>query len=327
MTVFISHSSKDVASYTLLGMVLDGARIDRWDVTTMSRGASIADQLRTAINTCKTCVFIATRSSVESQWCLAELGAFWGAGKRVILFMVDPDLDKSALPAQFRENLHATSATQVIEAIRESESRIAAGLPNFFCEVIDSREELYSRCTQLIKSSKDIRDTTWGKRAPAPQASAEKTRVEYRAAVDAHIKDGKFYQELLTSEGREEYIEESALLKETYKGNYECRVLQVDISELSMLEMMIGDTKRIIFSHVNTYDRAQGIQYLYCESEPLAKIFLQFYADTWSRSTDLQKFEANRKKKLKNKNKSDLKSTVGFKTEDTSSATGLPMTS
>ena len=296
MTVFISYSEKDVALYALLGMALDGEHIDRWDVTKMSPGASLADQLRCAINACATCVFIATRSSVESRWCLAELGAFWGAGKRVILFMVDPDLDKSALPHQFRENLHATSVAQLIKAIRESESRIAAGLPNFFCEVIGPREELYRRCTQLIKSSTAIRDATWGKRAPAPQPSAEKTRDEYRKAVDAHIKDGKFYQELLTSEGREEYIKESALLKETYKGNYECKVLQVDISKLSMLEMMIGDTQRIIFSHVNTYDRAQGIQYLYCESEPLAKIFLQFYADTWSRSTDLLEFLENRKK-------------------------------
>ena len=83
----------------------------------MALGESIADRLRRAIDACEVCVFIATRRSVESPWCLAELGAFWGAGKRVLLFMADPDLNETSLPPQFNGILRADSGLALIEAI------------------------------------------------------------------------------------------------------------------------------------------------------------------------------------------------------------------
>lgn len=86
MGVFISHSQKDEAAYSGFCLALDGKHIDRWDPESMAIGQSLADQLREAIRICDTCVFLATKRSVESKWCMAELGAFWGAGNMSLSF-------------------------------------------------------------------------------------------------------------------------------------------------------------------------------------------------------------------------------------------------
>ena len=118
MPVFISHSFKDEAIYSAICLALDGARLDRWDPKSMSAGNSLAGQLRDAILSCEVCVFLATRSSIESRWCLAEVGAFWGSGKTVVIFLADPDLTDAVLPPQFEGNLMARNAYELIQAIK-----------------------------------------------------------------------------------------------------------------------------------------------------------------------------------------------------------------
>src|SRR5215218_3016553 len=117
MPTFLSHSFKDEAVYTAICLAIDAVGIKRWDSATMSPGESLADQLRDAIRECEVCAFIATRRSIESPWCLAELGAFWGADKRVLLFMADPDLSDSMLPPQFKGNLRVNTAQDLIKAL------------------------------------------------------------------------------------------------------------------------------------------------------------------------------------------------------------------
>ncbi len=120
MPVFISHSFKDEAIYSTLCLALDSAGIKRWDPASMSAGDPLAGQLYEAISKCEVCVSIATRRSIESPWCLAELGAFWGAGKKVVLFLVDPDLTDAMLPPQFKGNLQANTAQELINAIKDA---------------------------------------------------------------------------------------------------------------------------------------------------------------------------------------------------------------
>jgi hypothetical protein len=49
---------------------------------------------------------------------MAELGAFWGAGKQVIIFLADPEVSEAQLPAQFQGNLWTRDARRVLETIR-----------------------------------------------------------------------------------------------------------------------------------------------------------------------------------------------------------------
>jgi len=79
------------------------------------------------------CVFLATARSLQSGWCLAELGAFWGAGKKVIIYRADPTIDQSKLPPQFRENLWTTDASDLVEGIKDNDSSSVRRIPNGYC--------------------------------------------------------------------------------------------------------------------------------------------------------------------------------------------------
>ncbi len=115
--VFISHSHEDEAAYSVLCLALDSSGVSRWDVSQLSLGQSLAEGLRSAIEQCSMCIFLATSRSIESKWCLAELGAFWGSGKRVVIYVADPTVDESKLPPQFLGNLRTTDANRLIHSI------------------------------------------------------------------------------------------------------------------------------------------------------------------------------------------------------------------
>lgn len=118
MSIFVSHSQEDEAAYSSFCLTLDGYGVGRWDPETMAVGQSLADQLREAIRICDACVFLATKRSVASKWCMAELGAFWGAGKQVMIFLADPKIGEAQLPPQFREHLRTRDARRVLETIK-----------------------------------------------------------------------------------------------------------------------------------------------------------------------------------------------------------------
>jgi len=296
MKVFISKSDKDEAIYSTLCVALDSQHVERWDTETMTVGNSLSEQLLNAIKECRLCVFIATRRSIESQWCLAELGAFWGAGKTVIIFLADPDLAETVLPPQLRGNLIASNADRLITAIRDAEQRESTAPygqnETTVCRRIRNREELYIQCLELIRSCRCIRDTTWGKRARELSPKEKKARDEYRLIIEQALDENKEYMELLTSEGRDEYLLESEKLAEKHT-HYQCRVLQVDISDFAMLDMMIGDNRHMMFSHIAA-EEPHDVQYLYVESEDLVSLFRQYYSDIWQHSTKLSGFLAKK---------------------------------
>lgn len=118
--IFISHDHNDSAMYSTLSLALKSKDIECWDVSEMSAGKSLPEQLREAIKKCGLCVFIATSRSVKSKWCNAELGAFWGFGKTVIVFLADPEIEEENLPPQFKDNLMTADADKLIEAIERT---------------------------------------------------------------------------------------------------------------------------------------------------------------------------------------------------------------
>ncbi len=119
MSVFISYSQDDQAAYSALCLALDGQQIARWDASSMVPGRPLSDQLQHAIQGCEACIFLATRRSIASRWCMAELGAFWGAGKNVVIYDADPDINEADFPPQFQGNLRTSDARQLVDAIRD----------------------------------------------------------------------------------------------------------------------------------------------------------------------------------------------------------------
>jgi hypothetical protein len=118
MPTFISYSQKDEAAFTTLCLALEGQKIDYWDPKTMRVGASLKEQIRESIKKCDACIFLATHNSIDSEWCLAEMGAFWGAGKTVIVFMADSSLSENEVPVQFKGDLWTRDTRKVLESVK-----------------------------------------------------------------------------------------------------------------------------------------------------------------------------------------------------------------
>lgn len=98
MAVFISHSFENKPEFDNIADALAQAGVPYWNPNDVKPGSSLRDQLRQAVDHCSVCVFIATHRALESSWCGAELGAFWGAGKPVIIYLSDSSLQEDDLP-------------------------------------------------------------------------------------------------------------------------------------------------------------------------------------------------------------------------------------
>lgn len=114
--IFISYSQRDQAPYSSLCLALENEKLAYWASSSMKAGTPLKDQLREAIAKCDACIFIATQSSIESKWCLAETGAFWGAGKRIILYKANPDIDP---PPLFHGDLWTCDVREIIQQVKE----------------------------------------------------------------------------------------------------------------------------------------------------------------------------------------------------------------
>ena len=76
------------------------------------------DELRDAILRCSSCIFIATSDSLESGWCQAEIGAFWGVARPVIVYLTDDGLTEDKLPKQFKGDKFASTIREVVVAAK-----------------------------------------------------------------------------------------------------------------------------------------------------------------------------------------------------------------
>lgn len=71
------------------------------------------------------CIFVATHRALESSWCGTELGAFWGAGKPVIVYLADSSLSDEELPPIVQGDVWERRLSRV--AARAKELIVEAG--------------------------------------------------------------------------------------------------------------------------------------------------------------------------------------------------------
>jgi hypothetical protein len=116
---FVSYSFEDKAKFDNILLAFENAGIPVWNSKEIAAGESLRDKLRSAIASCLACVFIATRNSVASGWCQAELGAFWGAAKPVIIYLDNGDLRGDELPKQFQSDKWATTIREVVNSVKQ----------------------------------------------------------------------------------------------------------------------------------------------------------------------------------------------------------------
>jgi hypothetical protein len=99
VSIFVSHSFEDTPDFQNVTDLLGRDGVAYWNPSEVRAGLSLREQLRAAVNQCEACIFIATAKSVASSWCGSELGAFWGAGKPIVVYLADSSLPESALPS------------------------------------------------------------------------------------------------------------------------------------------------------------------------------------------------------------------------------------
>lgn len=290
MPTFISHKFEDVAIYSAICLALDAGGVERWDPAKMTRGDSLADQLRDAIRECEVCIFLATRRSIDSAWCLAELGAFWGAGKRVLLFMADPDLTDAMLPPQFKGDLKVASAQELIDSVKattEVHNKLLAEVTaSAEITILDDRTHLYKKTAEILRGAKRMfLDTTWGPIAPHPSEAQEAALQDYLKERDNARERGVECRELFAGEGRAGRI--ATAKEQCKKGNLLIKVVDAGTELPYMPDIAVADGRHIVISNVGA-QKAGQIRYMYIRSEGLAQLFHDWYWECWGKLNGIE---------------------------------------
>lgn len=126
MAVFISHSFENKPEFDNIADALVQAGIPYWNPNEVKPGSSLREQLRQAVDESNVCVFIATHRALDSSWCGAELGAFWGAGKPVIVYLAESSLQEDSLPPIVQGDVWERRISRVVtragELVKEARS-------------------------------------------------------------------------------------------------------------------------------------------------------------------------------------------------------------
>jgi CheY-like chemotaxis protein len=125
MSVFVSHSFENKPEFENVADALAARGVSYWNPAEIRPGESLREQLRVAVERCSVCVFVATRKSIGSSWCGAELGAFWGAGKPIIVYVAEPSLADDELPQIVQGDVWERRLARIAERAHEIEQ--AAG--------------------------------------------------------------------------------------------------------------------------------------------------------------------------------------------------------
>jgi TIR domain-containing protein len=125
LAVFISYSFQDPHKFQDVCFAFESANIKFWNSDEIAAGQSLRDALRTNIRRCTACVLIATPNSLDSAWCQAELGAFWGIGQPVIVYLADESLSEDKLPKQFHGDKFARTIREVVTAVKARDGEVS----------------------------------------------------------------------------------------------------------------------------------------------------------------------------------------------------------
>jgi CheY-like chemotaxis protein len=139
LAVFISHSFENKPEFDNISDALAQAGVPYWNPDKVKPGSSLRDQLRQAVEKCCLCIFIATHRALKSSWCGAELGAFWGAGKPVIVYLADSSLVEDDLPPIVQGDVWERRISRVVsrasELVEETASKLAESTTNASTQV------------------------------------------------------------------------------------------------------------------------------------------------------------------------------------------------
>ncbi|ESA36963.1 gun4 domain-containing protein [Leptolyngbya sp. Heron Island J] len=132
--IFISHSSQDAElARDLISLIRDAFNIPPEDIRCTSvdgyrlpGGADTDEQLRTEVSECEMFLGLLSNVSVRSTYVIFELGARWGASKKLIPLLA-PGFEPSSLerPISNLNSLRCDSAAQLQQLLTELSIQLA----------------------------------------------------------------------------------------------------------------------------------------------------------------------------------------------------------
>jgi hypothetical protein len=123
MTAFISHSFENKPEFENVTDALEFKGVGFWNPAEIRAGGSLREQLRAAVERCSLCIFIATRKSIDSSWCGAELGAFWGAGKPIVVYLAEASLKDDELPQIVQGDVWERRISKIADRAKEIDAQ------------------------------------------------------------------------------------------------------------------------------------------------------------------------------------------------------------
>lgn len=119
--VFISYPSGSGEFAELLVNFLKAQDIQAiWiDKDEISAGENINHRLKNGVNESACCIFLLNSHSLVSPWCMAEVGSFWGAGKKIIIYNIEP---RCELPSYLTGIKVANTLSDIIDACKSVEA-------------------------------------------------------------------------------------------------------------------------------------------------------------------------------------------------------------
>lgn len=126
MTAFISHSFENKPEFENVTDALELRNVAFWNPAEIRPGASLREQLRAAVERCSLCIFVATRKSISSSWCGAELGAFWGAGKPIVVYLAESSLTDDELPQIVQGDVWERRISKIADRAKEIVAQASA---------------------------------------------------------------------------------------------------------------------------------------------------------------------------------------------------------
>lgn len=202
---FVSHSFDNAPEFDNVVDALAQRSVEAWNPSRVKAGgSSLREQLRTAVNRCDVCVFVATRTAIDSSWCGAELGAFWGAGKPIVVYLAEPSLDENELPPIVRGDVYerrlsriAERAKELIDTMERTNADVAGpeaaghGEPSIADLTIDEFERVVTGAINLaMATSSKSDDSTQGSESVAVGArAAARTVLAGFRATEGRVQD------------------------------------------------------------------------------------------------------------------------------------------
>lgn len=116
--VFVSYPGETSDQMILLTSYLKEQGIQSlWlDINEIHAGENIAQRLVEGIRESACCILILNKFSLSSTWCMAEVGAFWGAEKPIIIYTTEPRCD---VPPYLNGLKYASGSSDVVEACKK----------------------------------------------------------------------------------------------------------------------------------------------------------------------------------------------------------------